>query len=142
MKAKPKILIESIFVVAAAAIASGGVLAIPTAKADPNNCKVPGAHMDLHHSGGYDLSVEALVATLGPTAMVRLPDRTSVGNVSGGINLRTVDFVITWSGSRENVHFIGTVDNGGFAHGTSTGLQYPIKLDPGPWDSTTRLTCP
>jgi hypothetical protein len=143
MKTKPKTLIESTFVVAAAAIASGGVLAIPPAHADPNNCKVPAAHLDLHHSSGYDVAVEALVATLGPTATVRVPpDLTSVGNVTGGINLRTVDFVITWSGTRDFVHFTGMVDNNGVAHGTSTGLGYPVKLDPGPWDAITRLTCP
>ncbi|WP_142281165.1 hypothetical protein [Mycobacterium palustre] len=130
-------------VVAAAAIASGQVLATSTAHADPNNCTVPAAHLDLHHSSGYDVAVKALVATLGPTATVRVnPDLTSVGNASGGINLRTVDFVITWTGTRNVVHFTGTVDNNGVAHGTSTGLTYPVKLDPGPWDSATRLACP
>jgi hypothetical protein len=143
MKTKPKMLIESTFVVMAATIASGGILAIPPAHADPNNCRVPVAHLDLHHSSGYDVAVEALVATLGPTAMVHVgPDLTAVGNATGGINLRTVDFVITWSGTRDLVHFTGTVDSGGVAHGTSTGLTSPVKLDPGPWDSVTRLTCP
>jgi hypothetical protein len=143
MATTPKILIESTSVLAAAAIASGGMLAIPIAHADPNNCKVPAAHLDIHHSSGYDVAVEALVATLGPTAMVRVsPDVTSLGNASGGINLRTVDFIITWTGTRDFVHFTGMVDNNGLAHGTSTGLTYPVKLDPGPWDAMTRLTCP
>jgi hypothetical protein len=144
MNTKPKKLIESTLVVAAAAIASGGVLAIPTAHADPHNCKVPTTHLDLHHSSGYDVSVEALVATLGPTAVVRVsPDLTSLANVSGGINSRSIDFAMTWSGTQDYVHFTGTVDNDGVAHGTSTGLGYPVKLDPGPWDSITRLVeCP
>jgi hypothetical protein len=143
MNTKPKMRIESAFVVAAAAIVSGGVLAIPPAHADPENCKVPGVHLDLHHSSGYEVTVEALVASLGPTALVRVsPDLTSVGNVTGGIDVRAVDFVMTWSGTRDYVRFTGTVDNDGVAHGTSTGLRYPVKLDPGPWDSRTRLTCP
>ena len=136
-------LIKSTFVVAAAGILCGGLLAIPPAHADPENCKVPGAYLDLHHSSGYDVSVEALVATLGPTALVRVsPDLTSVGNVTGGINLRVVDFIMIWSGTRDYVHFTGKVDQDGIAHGTSTGLGYPVRLDPGTWDSKTRLDCP
>jgi hypothetical protein len=50
--------------------------------------------------------------------MVRVsPDLTSVGNASGGINLRTIDFAITWSGTRDNVHFTEAVDNDGVGLG-------------------------
>jgi hypothetical protein len=96
---------------------------------------------DLHHSTGYDVTVDASGASLGPTALVRTPQITSQGNLTGGINGRTVDFTINWSGTKAYVHFTGTVGNDGIAHGTSTGLGTPVKLDPGPWDSITRLTC-
>ena len=66
---------------------------------------------------------------------------TSQGNASGGINGRTVDFTINSFGTKDYVHFTGTVGNDGVAHGTSTALRTPVKLDPGPWDSITRLTC-
>ncbi len=135
-----KKLIGSTLGVAAAAVASGGFLALPTAHANAN-CTVPGAHLDLHHSTGYDVTVDASGASLGPTALVRTPQGTSQGNITGGINGRTVDFTINWSGSKAYVHFTGTVGNDGVAHGTSTGMGTPVKLDPGPWDSITRLTC-
>jgi hypothetical protein len=133
-------LIGSTIGVAAAAIASAGFLTAPTAHANPN-CTVPGAHLDLHHSTGYDVSVDASGASLGPTAAVRTAQGTSQGNITGGISGRTVDFTINWSGSKAYVHFTGTVGSDGVAHGTSTGMGTPVKLDPGPWDSTTRLTC-
>ena len=140
MRTNNKKLIGSTLGVAAAAIASGGFLAVPTAHANAN-CTVPGAHLDLHQSTGYDVTVDASGASLGPTASVRTPQVTSQGNVTGGINGRTVDFTINWSGTKAYVHFIGTVGNDGVAHGTSTGIGTPVKLDAGPWDSTTRLTC-
>jgi hypothetical protein len=125
---------------AAVAMALGGFVAVSTAHADAN-CTVPGAHLDLHQSTGYDVTVDASGAVLGPTALIRTPQLTSPGNVTGGINGRTVDFTINWSGSKAYVHFTGTVGNDGVAHGTSTGVGTPVKLDPGPWDSITRLTC-
>ena len=94
-----------------------------------------------HQSTGYDVTVDASGAALGPTALVRTPELTSPGNVTGGISGRTVDFTINWSGSKAYVHFTGTVGNDGVAHGTSTGTGTPVKLDPGPWDSVTQLTC-
>src|SRR6201993_3171700 len=135
MKANRKKLIGSRFS-AAVAIASGGFLAVSTAHADAN-CTVPGAHLDLHQSTGYDVTVDATGAALGPTALVRTPQLTSPGNVTGGISSRTVDFTINWSGSKAYVHFTGTVGNDGVAHGTSNGIGTPVKLDPGPWDSIT-----
>jgi hypothetical protein len=135
MKTNRKKLIGSTLSVAAA-----GFLAVPTAHANAN-CTVPGAHLDLHHSTGYDVTADASGASLGPTALVRTPQITSQGNVTGGINGRTVDFTINWSDTKAYVHFTGTVGNDGVAHGTSTGIGTPVKLDPGPWDSITRLTC-
>jgi hypothetical protein len=126
--------------VAAVAIASGGIFAAPTAHADVN-CTVPGAHLDIHHSTGYDVTVDASGASLGPTALVRTPQMNSQGNATGGINGRTVDFTINWLGTKAYVHFTGTVGNDGVAHGTSTAIGNPVKLDPGSWDSITRLTC-
>ncbi|HYB34498.1 MAG TPA: hypothetical protein VEF72_00960 [Mycobacterium sp.] len=126
--------------VAAAATTSGGLLAVPTAHAGAN-CMVPGPYLDLHQSTGYFVTVDASGASLGPTALVRTPQQTSPGNVTGGINGRSVDFTINWSGTKAYVHFTGTVGNDGVAHGTSTGTGTPVELDPGSWDSTTRLTC-
>ena len=140
MRTNRRKLIDSTLGVAAAAIASGGFLAVPTAEANAG-CTVPGAHLDLHQSTGYDVSVDANGASLGPTASIRTPQGTSQGNITGGINGRTVDFTINFSGTKAYVHFIGTVGDDGVAHGTSTGIGTPVKLDAGPWDSTTRLTC-
>jgi hypothetical protein len=125
---------------AATAIASGGFLPVSTAHAGPN-CTVPGPHLDLHQSTGYDVTVDASGAALGPTARVLAQQPTSPGNVTGSISGRTLDFTIMWSGSKAYVHFTGTVGDDGFAHGTSTGSETPVKLDPGAWDSITRLTC-
>src|SRR4051812_11520050 len=70
--------------VVAAAVASGGFLAVPTARADAS-CTVPGSRLDLHHSSGYDASIDANGATLGPTAVIRVaPAQTSQGSVTGG----------------------------------------------------------
>jgi hypothetical protein len=140
MRTYRKNLIGSTLGVAAAAIASGGCLAVPTAHAGAN-CTVPGAHLDLHQSTGYDVSVDANGASLGPTARIRTPQTTSPGNITGGINGRSIDFTINFSGTKAYVHFTGTVGSDGVAHGTSTGTGTPIKLDPGSWDSVTRLTC-
>ncbi len=133
-------LIGSTLGVAAAAIVTAGFLALPTAYANAN-CTVPAGQLNLHHSTGYDVTVDAGGGALGPTALVRTSQGTSQGNITGGINGRTVDFTITWSGSKAYVHFTGTVGSDGVAHGTSTGIGTPVKLDPGPWDSITRLTC-
>ncbi len=113
-------------------IASGGSLAVSTAHADPN-CTVPGAHLDLHQSTGYDVTVDASGAALGPTALVRTPELTSPGNVTGGISGRTVDFTINWSGSKAYVHFTGTVGNDGVARGTrlAQGLRSNWIRGPG-----------
>jgi hypothetical protein len=127
VKTNPKKLIGSTLGVAGAAIAAGGFLAVPTAHAGPN-CTVTGAQMDLHQSTGYDVTVDASGAALGPTALVRTPQVTSQGNVTGGINGRTIDFTINWSGSKAYVHFTGTVGDDGVAHGTSTGIGTPVKL--------------
>jgi len=125
---------------AAAALFGGVFLVTPTAHAAAN-CAVPGPRLDLHHISGYDVSVDANGASLGPGAVISTPQQTSRGNVSGGINGRAIDFTVNFSGTRAYDHFTGTVGNDGVAHGTSVGTQIPIGLDPGPWDSVTRLTC-
>lgn len=125
--------------VAATAVGCG-VVAAPIAHSGPN-CTVVGAHLDLHQSTGFDVSVDASGATLGPGVLVRTPQQNSQGNITGGINGRTIDFMITWLGTKAYDHFTGTVGNDGVAHGTSTGTGVPINLDPGSWDSITRLTC-
>lgn len=126
--------------IAALAAASGGLCPVPTAHAAPD-CTVPGAHLDLHQSTGYDVTVDAKGAALGPGALVRTPQQSSPTSVTGGIKGRNVDFTINWSGTKAYVHFTGTVGPDGLAHGTSTAMGKPMKLDAGPWDSTTRLTC-
>ena len=138
MRTNNKMLIGS--TLAAAAVVSGGFLAVPAAHANAN-CTVPGGHLDLHQSTGYDVTVDANGAALGPGAVVRTPQGTSQGNITGGINGRTVDFTINFSGTKAYVHFTGTVGPDGVAHGTSTGTGTPVKLDAGAWDSITRLTC-
>jgi hypothetical protein len=139
MNTRRKKLIGPALRVAAAAVASG-VFAAPIAHSGPN-CTVAGTHLDLHQSTGFDVSVDASGATLGPGVLVRTPQQNSQGNITGGINGRTIDFVITWFGTKAYDHFTGTVGNDGVAHGTSTGTGVPIKLDPGSWDSITRFTC-
>jgi len=126
---------------AATAIAAGGFLALPAAHGDAN-CSVPGAHLNLHHSSGWDVSIDASGASLGPQAVIRTPELTSDGNITtGGITGRTVDFTIGWSGTKAYVHFTGTVGADGIAHGTSTGTTTPINLNEGPWDSVDPLIC-
>jgi hypothetical protein len=139
MDTHPKKLIGSTLSVAAAAIASG-VLVAPIAHGGPD-CTVAGAHLDLHQSSGFDVSVDASGATLGPGVLVRTPQQNSQGNITGGISGHTIDFTITWFGTKAYDHFTGTVGGDGIAHGTSTGTGVPVKLDPGSWDSITRLTC-
>lgn len=55
-------------------------------------------------------------------------------------NLRPhfIDFTITWQGTKSYVHFTGTVGDNGIAHGTSTGIAYPVNLSEGPWHSIDR----
>jgi hypothetical protein len=124
----------------ATAIAAGALLAVPQAHADAN-CTVPGAHLTLHHSSGYDVTVDASAATLGPGAVIVTPALSSDGNVTGGIKGRTIDFTIGWYGTRAYVHFTGTVGADGIAHGTSSGIADPVSLKEGPWDSVGPLTC-
>ena len=138
-------LIGSTLGVAAAAITSAGFLEVPTAHAVAN-CTVPGTHLDLHHSSGYDVTVDATGSSLGPTATVHVsPDLSSDAHVeSGGIEGRSIDFLIMWSGSKAYLHFTGTVGDDGVAHGTSGEIIDPVNgvlLNAGRWDSVTRLTC-
>jgi hypothetical protein len=119
-------------------------MAMPAAHADAN-CTVQGAHLNLHHSSGYDVTVDASGASLGPGAVVRVrPELSSDGNVTGGIKGRTIDFTINWHGTRAYVHFTGTVGDDGIAHGTSGEIIDPVTLsvlNEGPWDSVDPLTC-
>jgi hypothetical protein len=114
---------------------------VPAAHADAN-CTVPGAHLNLHHSSGYDVTIDASGGSLGPGAVVRVtPELSSDGNVSGGIKARNIEFRISWYGTKSYVYFTGTVGDDGIAHGTSTGITDPVNLNEGPWDSVDPLTC-
>jgi hypothetical protein len=140
---KPKSqLIRSTIGVAAALISSGGFLAVSAAHADPN-CTVQGPQLNIHHHAHFDVSVDANGAALGPNASVQAPGPTpdTHWNVTGGINGRSVDFTLTFGGTKAYVHFTGTVGPDGFAHGTSTEARTPVTLAAGAWDSTTRLVC-
>jgi hypothetical protein len=126
---------------AATAIAAGGLLALPSAHAAAN-CMATGPLLDLHHSSGYDVAIDASGSSLGPKARIRTAEASSDGNItSGGITGRTIDFTIGWSGTLAYVHFTGTVGADGIAHGTSTGTTTPINLNAGPWDSVDPLRC-
>jgi hypothetical protein len=126
---------------AALAIAAGGILAVPAAHAD-SSCAVEGEHLNLHHSSGYDVTLDASGASLGPGAVIRVaPGLASDGNVSGGIDGRTIDFRISWYGTKSYVYFTGTVGGDGIAHGTSTAITDPVGLNEGPWDSVDSLAC-
>jgi len=140
MTTSPKMLIGSTLSLAATVIATSGLLAVPAAHA-AGNCTVPGPHLDIHHSTGYDVSVDARGASLGPNAVVRSPGKTTNWTVSSGINGRNLDFMIGYPGSKAYVHYTGTVGNDGIAHGTSGEIGFPVLLAAGPWDSVTRLTC-
>jgi len=132
---------QKISVAAATAIAAGGILAVPVAHADAN-CTVPGAHLNLHHSSGYDVSIDADGASLGPAGVVRVtPEQSSDVYVTGGIQGRTIDFRISWYGTKAYVSFTGTVGDDGIAHGTASGIASPVTLKEGPWDSVEPLTC-
>ncbi|BDB40144.1 MULTISPECIES: hypothetical protein [Mycobacterium] len=121
-------------------LAWGATLAASAAHA-AGNCTVAGPQLQMHQSTGYDVTVDANGAALGPTAVVSTAEQTSPGSITGGIEGRTVDFVVTFAGTKAYVHFTGTVSNDGTAHGTSSGTAVPLKLDAGSWDSTTRFTC-
>jgi hypothetical protein len=126
---------------AVSAIVAGGLLGMPSAHA-ATNCVVSGALLNLHHSSGYDVAIDASGSSLGPKAGIRTPQASSDGNISsGGITGRTIDFTVGWSGTLAYVHFTGTVGADGIAHGTSTGTTTPINLHEGPWDSVDPLTC-
>jgi hypothetical protein len=141
MQTNPKRLIGSLLGVAAAVIASTGLLTAPTAHA-AGNCAVAGPRLDIHHSSGYDVSVDANGSSLGPNAVVRSPGETTTWSVSANSsNGRNLDFMIVYPGSKAYVHFTGTVGNDGVAHGTSTEIGSPVQLAAGPWDSVTRFTC-
>ena len=124
----------------ATAAAGSGLPLAPTAHAVAN-CAVPGPHLDLRHSTGYDVTVDASGASLGPTAVVRTAKGNSAGTVTGGISGRVVDFTLNWPGTKAYVRYTGTVGNDGVAHGTSSSIASPVSLDAGPWDSVTHLTC-
>jgi hypothetical protein len=126
--------------VVAAVVGFGGFLAVPTAHGYAD-CTVPGAQLDLHHSSGYELTVDASGASLGPGALVRSNGSSSQASATGGIKGRSVDFRIAWQGTKAYVRFTGTVGDDGVAHGTSSGIAQPIELAAGPWDSGTRFTC-
>nr|WP_313776286.1 hypothetical protein [Mycobacterium sp.] len=138
---KTKLTKMHIGLAAATAIAAGTILALPSANARAN-CTVPGTLLNLHHSSGYDVAIDASGSSLGPHVAIRTPDVTSDGNItSGGITGRTIDFTIGWSGTLAYDHFTGTVGADGIAHGTSTGTTTPVHLNEGPWESVDPLTC-
>jgi hypothetical protein len=141
MKTKRQV-IGSTVGVAAAVIASGGFFAVSAAHAEPN-CLVQGPQLNIHHHAHFDVSVDANGAALGPGANVQppAPAPSTHWNVTGGINGRNVDFILTFGGTKANVHFTGTVGPDGFAHGTSTEARTPVTLAAGNWDSTSRFTC-
>lgn len=118
------------------------VAAAPVAHAEAT-CTVPGPHLTLHQSNGYDIVVSANGAALGPSGLARAnPEMATYGNVSGGINGRTIDFTIAWSDNKGTAHFTGTVGDDGVAHGTSSGPSVPVNMwNPGSWDSVGALTC-
>ena len=125
----------------AALAACGGLLAVPIAHGDPS-CEVAGPQLDLHHASGYDASIDAAGASLGPGAVIHgAPDQNSQGTVTGGVYGRNVEFRIAWPGTKAYVLYTGTVGDDGFAHGTSTAIANPVNLAAGPWDSTTALVC-
>jgi hypothetical protein len=126
---------------AAVVIVAATGLLMPSARA-AGNCVVPGGSLDLHHASGYDVAIEASGSALGPKADVSTTQTSTQGNItSGGITGRTVDFTIGWSGTLAYVHFTGTVDADGMAHGTSTATTTPVDLPAGSWDSVGPLTC-
>jgi hypothetical protein len=132
---------QKVSVAAAIAIAAGGFLAVPVAHAD-TNCTVPGAHLNLHHSSGYDVTVDASGTSLGPGGVVRVtPEQSSDVYVTGSIQGRSIEFRISWSGTKAYVSFTGTVGDDGIAHGTSSGIASPVTLKEGPWDSVEPLAC-
>ncbi|HTX97977.1 MAG TPA: hypothetical protein VME67_25990 [Mycobacterium sp.] len=144
MKRNRKKPIGAVLGVVPAAIVSG-FLPVSTAHADAN-CTVPGSQLNIHHSSGYDVTVDASGASLGPAATIHVtPELSSDANVTaGGIKGRNIDFNIGWYGTKAMIHFTGTVGDDGIAHGTSGEIIDPVTrhvLNQGPWDSTTRLTC-
>jgi hypothetical protein len=133
---------QSFLAATALAFTAGAIVAVPAAQAEPT-CTVPGPHLTLHQANGYDIVVSANGATLGPTGLARAnPEMATYGDVSGGIQGRTINFTITWSDNKGTAHFTGTVGDDGVAHGTSSGPSVPVNLwNPGPWDSVGALTC-
>jgi hypothetical protein len=134
---------------AATAISAAGLLAVPApARAGPM-IPLPLAPPCSQYvfTGGFSLRADAgpqilgsqtFFSSTGPTTVggraVNVSDdnvHKSVGNVSGGIQGRNVDFTIHWDGGGDPWHFTGTVGDDGLVH---DGVA-SINGNPGGWDS-------
>lgn len=139
----------------AAALGAGGLLVAPTAHAA--DCTVNGDLLHLSQSKGgpysYSFAVNANGSTIGPGAVLNVPDGGLYGKASGSINGNHIDFTINWDeffpgptggpvGGKFSNHFTGDIGADGIAKGTSTGDTIPINLyTPGNWQSTDKLNC-
>jgi hypothetical protein len=82
---------SSASVAAVAALGTAGLLASPIAHAD--SCTVNGGFIVLHQINGFDITVSANGATLGPGARVNEGhDVGPGGSVNGSVTGRTIDF--------------------------------------------------
>lgn len=130
----------------ATALFIAGFTVVP-AHAEPS-CTVNGDYLRLNQNFGpyvTTVTVNAKGSSLGPGVVTVPPSGTNgtYGSASGSINGRNIDFVVTWNDNKGTAHFTGTVGDDGTARGNSTGTPIPINLwNPGPWVSSTPLTCP
>jgi hypothetical protein len=136
-------------IAAATAITAAGFLAVPTPAHARPMIPLPLAPPCSQYvfTGGFSLRADAgpeilgsqtFFSSTGPTTVggraVNVSDdnvHKRVGNVSGGIQGRNVDFTINWDGGGDPWHFTGTVGADGLVHhGVAS-----INGNPGGWDS-------
>jgi hypothetical protein len=131
---------------AATAITAVGFLTVPTpARAGPMLPLAPpcsqyvftGGFSLREDAGNRFLGVQTFFSSTGPTTVggraVSVSDdnvHKDLGNVSGGIQGRKIDFTITWDDGRLPSHYTGTVGDDGLVHrGVSNYGPDPIGWD-------------
>jgi hypothetical protein len=95
---------------------------------------------ELRQANEWDVSFTSTGAAASGSALARAQSTGDylTGNITGGINGRTVDLTIKWSNAHTG-RYRGNVADDGFAHGTTIDETEPASTSR--WDSRSPLAC-
>jgi hypothetical protein len=126
----------------AAALVSAPILAPAPARAACDKYQFNGGSVQIELDDGARLTIPAAGQKLGPgRAVIQHGGGGAVGNPSGGITGRNVDFTIAnWDQglwSDKQTWFTGSIDD----NGRASGFYYVNTDGPGGWHTTDTLVC-